>query len=257
MKRFLICGLVLMMFASCEFDSAREKIHGNGDVQQKEVSIEGFYQVESNGAFQVNFIQDTLWKIELVAESNILPLIDVYKAGSKLIIENKDGYDFDLNHDIIVTIHHSGVGDVALNGAGTLDLGDLEYDEVTTRLSGAGSITGSVIAPQVDFILSGAGSVSAKVDCNDLDASVSGQGNFNFEGMATHGIFTVSGVGNIQALNLVMDAAWCTISGVGDAYLKVSENLHATISGTGNIYYSGSPELDITISGAGKVSQIN
>lgn len=254
MKKFYVICLSIVFLYSCAVQD--EKIHGNGDVQQKEVTVEGFYQIEINGAFEITLIQDTLWKVELEAESNILPLIDVYKTGSKLVIENKDDYSFDLNNPIKILIHHSGADNITFSGAGVLDLGEFSSLTLTTVFSGAGSISGTIESSQIDFIISGSGNIDADVTCYELDASISGQGDFTFRGSTTRSIFSISGVGNINALNMVSKSAWCNISGVGNAYLKVSDELHATISGAGTIFYDGSPELDKHLSGSGKVIKL-
>jgi len=257
MKKWHLLFVFILAIVSCSPDGMHnERIVGNGVVQQKAILVADFYQVESNGAYEIHFIQDTLWKIDLEAESNILPLIEVYKTGNTLIIENKDNFSFELNKSIKVTIHHSGVSSISLNGSGLIDLGNFKSNAITTILSGAGSITGNIKSSQIDFILSGSGFIDAYVNCDALDASMSGQGNFIFEGTANQGVFSISGVGNIDALNLNIEKVWCNVSGVGDAKLQVSDELHAAIAGTGNIYYMGSPLLDILISGAGKVVKL-
>lgn len=246
-----------MVLFSCISDGLSDvKIQGNGDVEQKQIIIESISEVETNGAYEIIFIQDTLWKVELEAESNILPLIEVYKVQNTLIIENKENYSFDLNQPILVKIHHGGLSSISFNGSGSVDLGYFTGNSITTILSGEGSITGNIESSQVDFILSGSGSVNAKIDCDDLEASVSGQGNFVFEGFASNAVYSISGVSMIDALKLEMNSVWVTISGVGDAHLKVSEELHVTLSGVGNIYYLGDPELDINISGTGKLVKL-
>ncbi|MDA3891614.1 MAG: DUF2807 domain-containing protein [Salinivirgaceae bacterium] len=255
MYKLNVLIVVIALFSSCS--EADEKVHGNGDVQATLFEIQDFDKVETNGAFEVTYIQDTLWGIEIEAESNILPLIEVYKSGSKLVVENEDNYSFDLNFPIKVVIHHSGISYIEFNGAGSIDLGNMEKNTITTSLSGAGNIEGNIKSSEIDFIISGTGNVDATVDCYELEASVSGTGNFNFVGNATRGIFSMSGVGDISALNLEIQYAWCTISGMGDASLNVSEELNATISGIGNISYKGSATVNQNISGAGEIIKID
>jgi hypothetical protein len=44
-----------------------------------------------------------------------------------------------------------------------------------------------------------------------------------------------------------------TISGSGDAFTRVSEELSGLISGSGNIYVSGNPLIKVRVTGSGRV----
>jgi len=257
MKRFYLAIFFLVFLASCTISTDSEKIHGNGDIQKQEISIDAFYEIEASGTFQLYFVQDSLWDIEIEAESNILSIIDVYKTGSKLIVEFEDGYSVEPNHPIKITIHHSGIEYAALNGAGGMSLGYIHSSSMEALLSGTGDITGNIECSQIDFIISGNGNVVAEVNCYDLEASVSGVGNFTLKGVTTTGIYTISGVGDVHATDLESKKVWSTISGVGNGWFKVSDELRATISGTGNIYYTGSPVVTSEISGVGKIIRQN
>lgn len=255
MKIFYFLFIALLAFSCSESD---KKIVGNGDVQTEKYSLQDFDIVESSGAFNISFVQDTLWKVNIEAESNILPLIEVYKSGNTLFIEQEDNYNFVLNHPIEIEIHHAGITELSFSGAGSINLDEMQSATFTNSISGTCNVIGFVKGDLVDFILSGSGIIDVSVDCYDLEASLSGSGNLTFRGKSNKGTFSIAGAGDISADNLLLNFAYCNISGVGNASLNVAQELNVIISGTGNVTYKGDAvinENDIT--GTGSVSKID
>lgn len=255
MKLIYYIGLLSIFLLACTDDV--KKIEGNGDVQSKTFEVEDFKSVESNGAFEITFVQDTLWSVIIEAESNILPLIDVYNKSNKLFIEQDDHDDLNLNDPIKIEIHHSGIEEFNFSGEGVVYLGKMESSTFTISIAGTADVSGNVKSTETDFILAGTGSFNVILDCYDLEASLSGNGSFNFSGVSTKGTFTLAGVGNINSIDLELDYAWCNISGVGDATLFVNKELSANITGTGSISYKGEAAVTKLITGNGVVNKIN
>lgn len=247
-KKFLILACIVMFFASCEITD-NETIHGNGDVQSKEISLFDYQSVETNGAFEIILVHDSLGLVRIEAESNILPFIEVYTTHNKLVIENKENYTFRLNEPIKVTIHHRGIENFQLNGAGNVDFGTIVSTTFTCGLSGSGDMTGTIEAPSIDFIISGTGSVNSYLACDEVEASISGTGSLYFEGQAVSSIFTVSGTGNINAKNLPVETCQTQVSGIANENITVSKKFYVTVSGIAVIDYWGSPEIISNYSG--------
>lgn len=256
MKILYFIIAICLIAISCS--KSERKITGNGEIINKQFSFEDFSQVETNGQFNVSFVQDSLWKVKIEAESNILPLINIFKTGNKLIIEQENDYSFELNHPIEIQIHHSGITKVDFSGDGALNFGQINTNTFTNTISGLCNAIGFIKSEEVDFILSGSGIIDVSVDSYDLEASLSGTGDLKFAGKSHKGIFTIAGTGNIIANNLLLDYAWCNISGNGNATLNVSKELNANITGFGDITYKGDAVVkDKSITGTGSVSKIN
>ncbi|MBI9068038.1 MAG: DUF2807 domain-containing protein [Salinivirgaceae bacterium] len=237
MKYLLVFIVPLFIFISCDFsDINDEKVHGNGIVQTNEYTFDGFFEVCTNGAYNLILVQDSTWDVTVEAESNILPLIEIVKQGSSLVIENEEGYEFDLSEPINVTIHHRGLEKVVLNGAG--------------------KITGENINNHINFFMSGAGEIDAEIDCYELDISASGENEITLSGIASLAHITISGMGKVFAKDLEIEKSWNTILGLAYEHLNVSEELHVDISGEGYVYYYyHDPEIDQSISGVGVIEK--
>lgn len=103
-------------------------------------------------------------------------------------------------------------------------------------LSGAGNINSNL--PIGEVYLSGSGNVKCAGETQSLDASITGAGNFDF-------------------FDMIVNDATVRISGSGNVKVFVNNNLNVTISGMGTIYYKGHPTISQTISGLGSIVNSN
>lgn len=235
--KYLIFYLILIFgFISCNTDESiilPEKVVGNGEVETVFIQPDSFYELEVQDEFYITLVQDSSFNIELSAESNIIPHINIYNDGSRLIVKNNDNDEFIANEKIEITIHHIGLDEVFL--------------------CAAGSITGENSANHIKYTLSGSTNVNANINCYDFDLIISGACTLNLAGVAQQSYITISGTADIYAESLLFQKSYNTISGIGKLYLNVEKELHATIAGIGNIYYLGDPAIYSNITGQGIV----
>ena len=119
-------------------------------------------------------------------------------------------------HSVTVELHGIQLKELRVNGVARVDMGHLDQDRLTLRLSGAGKVEGE-----------------GRMD--DLNISISGAGDASFGGLAVgHAKVTLSGVGNAEISP--SQEADITISGVGNVRLDTKpERLTTDISGLGNV----------------------
>ena len=67
---------------------------------------------------------------------------------------------------------------------------------------------------------------------------------------------SISGSGNIDALDLASQVAEIRISGSGSIRVNVQQNLDVRISGSGSVKYRGQPQISQSISGSGSVKSV-
>src|SRR6185369_16495130 len=104
-----------------------------------------------------------------------------------------------------------------VEGAGQIDLKNLNNDKLKIDAEGAPAI-----------------SVSGKTKLIDIDTSGAGK-------IDTH---------NLHAARAVVDS-----KGVAQIDLDVADELDVTISGASSVYYKGDPKVNKTINGPGKVER--
>src|SRR4030042_1194607 len=82
---------------------------------------------------------------------------------------------------------------------------------------------------------------------------LSGSGNIGINGNGENGHLRISGSGNINSDEFLLNSATETISGSGNIFTYVISSLTAVISGSGNIYLKGDPSINQTVSGSGRI----
>lgn len=138
--------------------------------------------------------------------------------------------------------YHLTVPDLdQINISGKIDLecGSFLTDTLSLKITGLGDL---------DF---------THLDCNSLDVVISGRGEFAAAGRADQQTVRISGSGEYEAPNLASHTMHMTISGQGNANIRVDEHLDITISGMGQVNYYGHPTLRQVISGLGKSKRLN
>lgn len=228
----LAAAAALLTFSSCE------KVVGEGPLQTETRAISDFSGISGSIGGKINYKIDPVYRVEIIAQRNILDVIVTNKINGHLLIKVKDGVRIRTNEDITVNIsaptadylHLSGSGDLVVSGtinSANLDLG----------ISGSGSMT-------IDDV----------TIADKIKASISGSGNIRLQsGTARNEDLKISGSGKLFLDGVAAEKATTTISGSGDIQVKLSQTLDATISGSGSVYYKGTPLVSTHISGSGRV----
>jgi len=222
-------------------NSSCKKVIGEGDLQTETRNITDFSGVSASIGGKIFYKIDPVYKVEIIAQRNILDVIQATKQNGHLLIKIKDGVRVRSNEEITVNIsaptgdyfHLSGEGDVV--------------------------VTGNISATDLDLSISGTGNViipSATI-ANNIKAAISGSGDIKvLSGSAKNEEMKISGSGQLVLEGVTAESAKTTISGSGDMKVNVSKWLDATISGSGSVYYHGNPLINTSISGSGRVRPI-
>jgi hypothetical protein len=211
-----------------------ERIEGNRDLVTVERSSQLFSQVISQGSFSVIIISDSISRVEVKAESNILPYIYTMSDGTTITLGYTEGHNIHENYPVEIYLHTPVLQGINLSGSGTVE-------------------SNGFISNSVNLKISGSGSINSNFNTENMDASISGSGNMVLTGFAKNTTFNVSGSGNIDAKALAQEHCFADISGSGNITTNASKSLDATISGSGNIFYLGNPVITTHISGSGNL----
>jgi len=230
----ILFGAVII--AALTLSSCGKKLEGSGNVISETRVVPTFTDIQADGCYDVVITQDTLQKVVVKTDDNIMPEVKTEVSSGKLRIYFADHHR---NYDptfMTVYVSSSLIGDVHLSGSGSI------------------SSTNQLITPNPKYTLSGSGNISMSVQSQSVETNISGSGNVDIMGIAPTAQHTISGSGNIGALNLISDDVQITISGSGDAYIHANNSLNVTISGSGKVRYTGSPQVTTQITGSGNVA---
>jgi hypothetical protein len=218
------------MFPSCR------KVEGEGPVQTEVRAITDFTGVSAGIGGRINYIISPVFKVEIIAQRNILDVLETTKINNHLLIKTRDGVRIKNNEDIVVNISAPTADYLHLSGSGNL------------------AVSGNIIASNLGMSISGSGNIfiPAVSIANKIDAVISGSGNIQvMAGTAKEESLRISGSGKLQLDGVIAEKA--TISGSGNMQVNSSQTLDATISGSGSVYYRGIPRVSTSISGSGRV----
>jgi len=239
MRKIHLLLLTLVLFSSCQF-IFREKIRGNGHITTEQKNIGDFSSIELRGAMNVHLKQASGNDLKIETDDNLLPYIEVYTEGDKLIVREKKGYNLRPTRDINVYASAPVFRAIRLSGSG-----DILSDNT---ISGNESL---------DVSLSGSGGMKLEVDLPKITSHVSGSGDISLKGEARDADLSLSGSGSVRCMDLVSDNVSLQVSGSGDAGVTANKTLDVRISGSGSVAYRGNPSVTQKISGSGDVRRVN
>jgi hypothetical protein len=222
----------------CE-SSSWNCLRGNGIIDKETRDLNEYNGVVTEGEFEVFYVPDTSYFVEIETDQNLMPYIQTRISGSTLIVDNGTRKCLRSEYPIRIYVHAPEINLMSLVGSGLISAETIYADVLTLAIEGSGVIDVSGI------------------DVLELDVLITGSGDVNLWGTTTKSDYTITGSGNIDARNVISTNCIAEISGSGSIYCNAVSRLEAFISGSGTIYYRGSPSVSINISGSGSVISID
>lgn len=225
---------LLLMITSCE------KVTGEGPLRTEVRNRGNFTGIDMRISGNVYFKTDSLYKIDVTAQENLLNEIETNIVGNNLVIKFRDGVRVRSHDEITVSVSAPELSSIRLSGSGNISTDETKYTRnFFIDLSGSGNVIMQQLV--TDFI----------------DAKLSGSGNITvLNGNAREEKLKISGSGNMDLLNVASESAQTSTSGSGSVKLNVAEHLDVSISGSGSVLYKGDPAVTAKVSGSGKVIKL-
>jgi hypothetical protein len=208
---FILLCVVGIGFASCG-------IKGSGNTIRVERTVPDFNSVRAEGSYAVFIRQDSIFKVEVESDDNIVPFIETEVSNNTLIIKNK-------RRKILKQVSMQNIY-----------ISAPAYKRID--LWGSGNIT-----------------CTNAIEGESLLLEIRGSGNLSIGGVMDKIRADISGSGYINALQLISSSAEVHISGSGNLDLNVLNKLDAYITGSGKVSYMGNPSVNKSVTGSGTVNQ--
>ena len=217
--------------------SCKKAINGEGPLVSQTRSLPSFTGIDLRIPGDVYYKNDTVRKVEVIAQQNILDRIETFVSGNTLTIKFFGSGDFRDAADIRINISGPNLNGFVLNTAGSIYcMNDIQASNIYLRSSGSGSIyLQRVTAELIDAETSGSGSINASL------------------GTATREQLKTIGSGPISLAGISARTVIAQTNGSGSIRVKVSDHLNARINGSGFIYFNGYPSITQDVSGSGKL----
>lgn len=221
----LIISVVFLLNACDPFFNC---LDGNGIVKQEERFVTTFYAIENTTQVDVKVTSDSVYYIEVIADENLLGVIETSVRDNKLTIGMDNDRCINTDNSMTVNIHMPLLESLILSGSGNIDIYDFDCSSMQIVNSGSGKID-----------------VVNLFSTNKVEIELYGSGSIYVWGKAREGEYILSGSGDILADNLKVDECVVWNSGSGNVYCYAYDYLTATLSGSGDIIYSGDPKFKV------------
>lgn len=278
MRNIRNMGVLLILAAVSGCSYFGPCLNGSGPVVSEEREVANFTGVRNTGSFTVYVTEAESFGVEVLAQENLLPIIETYVSGSNLIVSTKNGACYKSSSPVEVLVSLPEIDMVSLSGSGQLYADVLSSAEVEISNSGSGSMQiDSVYAESYAVGNSGSGSIAVDHSyADEADLVQSGSGSIfggTLSGIADFGVrhsssglvqavivdgslvsVILSGSGKVElAGDAVVAEYTLSSSGRVDALDLEVPAVDATSTGSGKIFVWAVDILDATITGSGDI----
>lgn len=258
MKTLHLRNIVLLLvlassfvFTGCDLDEICER--GKGTRVTEEIFLPEMTGLNLSIAADVYLTQDSVQKVEIVAQENIIDLLKldvdndgVWKIDFEGCVRKISEVEIYVSVKDLESLKISGSGDIV--GQNRFDVEDLDL-----KISGSGSIQLDYDAAYVTSAITGSGTITSDMTATSVESKISGSGNVSMKGTTDDLDHRVTGSGDFKGFDLIAQHVYVKISASGDAEVHAEQSLEVDISGSGTVTYSGSPQVTTNITGSGNV----
>jgi hypothetical protein len=242
MKKITNIIAMIIIITTASSCSKEHWIKGDGPDVTNVRSVNGFKGVSLSMDANVQIFRDSVFRIEMVGQQNILNVITTSVSGNTLDIDLKRYTAIRKHSPIYIRVYMPYLNSMDISGSGDMSCGnEFTAETLNANVSGSGNISFN-------------GNINSSVSAN---ISGSGEITLNSSNICSNAEYTISGSGDINAEWLKADYVDSRISGSGDQRVHAVKQLNAHISGSGDIYYRGTPAVSVSISGSGKLTPVH
>jgi hypothetical protein len=233
--------VLMVCLAGCAKDHEGDCFKSTGSIVTERRALPPFQDLTTYTNVDVTLVQDATAEepyAEVRTGKNLQEDIELQVENGRLTVRNTSRCNWVRRYDTPreVTLHVSGIHDIALLGAGNI------------------STASSFRADTVFFHLVGAGDSDLDLTSDIIFLDMYELGDVRLRGRAEELSLTVGGLGSLRATELQTKRCFFELSrnSDGNAYVSASDIVGGLHAGTGTLYYSGNPTTDIRITGKGK-----
>lgn len=211
---------------------------GTGDIITETRDVAGFNKIRLDGAGRLLIKQGASESLVIEAEENVMDELTSEVIGDTLVLGYKDRpwwRSILPTRPIVYDLTVIDLNELTLNGAGDLEIQNLETTTFEITMNGAGQVDVEELMADTFIVhIAGTGTVAADGEANSQSISIDGAGNY-------------------QAGDLLTSSTMITIDGLGNATIWATERLDITINGGGSVNYYGLPSVSQDINGLGDI----
>jgi Putative auto-transporter adhesin, head GIN domain len=214
----LMAALVaLLLVTGCILNLGSSGVKGSGIVKTESRSVTGFSSIDFKSEGKVMVQQTGKESLTIIAEDNLLPLLETRVANHILYLGTVNNVDINPTKPIEFVMEVKSLESFNMTGVGSIEAKGIQGKQLTIALTGVGNMT-----------------IEGSADSLDL---------------------RLDGIGSYHGDRFQTKQATVHSDGVGGAVLNVSDQLDVSVSGVGSVEYIGSPKVQKSGRGIGGIKQ--
>lgn len=217
---FVIMPFLLL---SCQKERLNNCFTSTGNEIIEERYFSDFQDIYLESRMEVELVQDTFYKVEIIGGENILSGIKVRKDENELRLSSNNSCNFlrDLSKDVLVKISSPKFKRIENNSGGNI------FSKKT------------ITADTLDLIINSSGNITLFTDAQHIFVRMENIGDVELNGKVIVSEIYNNGNGFYKAENLQSAFTYITTNSTGDSFLNAEIEMGYKIAGVGNIFYRG------------------
>jgi hypothetical protein len=238
-RRLLAFGLAALSLPAI---TAAREVRGSGRIATEQRAVAGFDRLAIAGDFEVELHQGEREGVEIVADDNLLPLIET-------VVDGRDGPR---------TLRISPRRDVELAPSRRIRIRVDLVRLAKLAVAGSALVKGDGLRTErLDLALGGSGEIAlAAVAAARVAVRLGGSGRVTVGGRSPEAVLDVAGSGHAVLAGLAADDVSVSLAGSGAADVRAERRLKVSIAGSGRVRHSGAAQPVVSIAGSGDVRRL-
>lgn len=258
MKKLLFALLVFVfVLSACSF-TPPGTVTGSGKMVTEAFDVQDFDQIRVGTSGVLYLEQGDEFSLNIEADDNILPLLDVEVEQGALILRSEPDITPLQFETIIYRVTLPELSLIDLSGSADIRVEEFSADSLSVNINGSGDVTFvNLDVATLAVRISGSGDmILPNVSANSILAEINNSGLMDITGETEGLTVKVSGSGDLLAKKLKAFTAEVAVNGSGDVTVWAVDTLDVSINGSGSVQYLGSPKLTEKISGGGELTAL-
>lgn len=236
--KFIVAFVLITIGFSCKKENMFDLFKTTGKIVTQKRELTGFNCIYLTDKIDLYLTQDSTFKIEVEAGSNLQSLIKTELDGETLKVhnDNRQNWVRGYKHKVKIYVSAPYFKYINNNGVGTIQsVNTITQNLITIRTSNSGDL-------------------KLNVNTNEILASAHGNGDIYLTGVTKSFESNFTGTNFLYAKDLkILNYVYLNDVSIGNAYLNAPENgsMDIKIERDGNIYYTGNPS-NIVLTRIGK-----
>lgn len=210
---------------------------GSGQLLSEQRPVNSFDRVALAGEVKVRVSQGDRHMLTVLADDNLLPLLETVVEDGRLNIRWKRGEAVYRTGNVVVTVVTPLLSAVSVAGSGDIELAAYSTPSLKVGVAGSGDAN------------------LAQLRTDELSVSVAGSGDVRGSGQAARVNVSIAGSGDVLLRDMRADDVSVRIAGSGDASVHAEKTLKVRIAGSGDVIYRGPASVTRSVAGSGSIVQ--